>query len=161
MSVEKDMDVIAAQESALVFDQFGPDTAWIVGCRLRDEAVRLGKGMLFEVQVGGRVLFTAGTGEVTVSQGDWIRRKRNTVMWFGKSSYSVGLKMERNAWTLESRYGMSLSTYAIDGSGFPITLRGTGLVGSVIASGLTQREDHALVVKVLAETLGVEVPELE
>jgi uncharacterized protein (UPF0303 family) len=161
MSVEKDMAAIAEQELAIQFDQFGAETAWLVGSKLRAEAVRLGAGMLFEVQVGGRVLFTGATGDVTVSQGDWIRRKRNTVMWFGKSSYWVGLKMAANSWTLESRYGMSLSEYAIDGGGFPITLRGTGVVGSVIASGLVQREDHALVVKVLAEVLGVRVAELQ
>jgi uncharacterized protein (UPF0303 family) len=54
-----------------------------------------------------------------------------------------------------------LADYAAHGGGFPIVLRGTGLIGTVVASGLPQREDHAMVVAALAEALGVQVAGLD
>ena len=161
MDVEKDLERIAEQERRLQFAQFGAETAWALGCALRAEAVRLGKAMTFEVQVAGRVLFLAATDGASPGQADWVRRKRNTVMRFGRSSYAVGLQMEQEGQTLEARHGLTLTDYAAHGGGFPIVLAGTGLVGSVIASGLPQREDHAMVVSALAGILGVTVPGLD
>ncbi len=51
--------------------------------------------------------------------------------------------------------------FAAHGGGFPIILHGTGPVGSAIVSGLPQREDHALVVRAIAEQLGIPVPMLD
>lgn len=62
---------------------------------------------------------------------------------------------------MEERHGLTLAEYALHGGGFPIVLRGTGYVGSVIASGLAQREDHAMVVAALSEVLGMSVPTLD
>jgi uncharacterized protein (UPF0303 family) len=47
------------------------------------------------------------------------------------------------------------------GGAFPIYLNGTGLVGAIIASGLHQRVDHAMVVDAMAGFLGVDAPRLE
>jgi uncharacterized protein (UPF0303 family) len=62
---------------------------------------------------------------------------------------------------MEARHGLLLADYAAHGGGFPVVLRGTGLVGTVVASGLPQREDHALVVAVMAEVLGAAVEGLD
>ena len=159
--MEKDLEQIAEQERLLQFSQFGANTAWAVGCVLREEATRRGKAMTFEVQVAGRVLFLACTEGGSPGQADWVRRKRNTVMRFGRSSYAVGLQLQLEGQTLEARHGLSLTDFAAHGGGFPIVLTGTGMVGSVIASGLPQREDHAMVVRVLAQIVGVDVPKLE
>ena len=91
---------------------------------------------------------------------DWIRRKRNVVERFGKSSYAIGLELELTGKTIEQRHGLTLADYAMHGGAFPLVLAGTGLVGSVIASGLPQREDHAMVVEGLAEVMGIAVEPL-
>jgi len=39
-------------------------------------------------------------------------------------------------------------------------VRGVGLVGAITVSGLPQRDDHALIVAVLAERLGLPLAEL-
>ncbi|MGC1635950.1 MAG: heme-binding protein, partial [Candidatus Acidiferrales bacterium] len=46
-----------------------------------------------------------------------------------------------------------LKDYAPHGGCFPITLAGTGCVGTITASGLPQRDDHNLVVAVLQDYL--------
>jgi uncharacterized protein (UPF0303 family) len=111
--------------------------------------------MTFEIQVANRPLFLAATAGASAGQADWIRRKRNTVLRFGRSSYAVGIQLDLEHKTLEERHGLSLADYAAHGGGFPIVLRNTGLIGTIIASGLAQRDDHELIVAVLSELQGV------
>ncbi len=160
MSIESDVKAIALQEQQLQFTAFGSDTAWVVGSRLRQDAIERGAAMTFEIQIAGRTLFLATTEGAPAGQADWIRRKRNVVMRFGRSSYAVGRQLELDGLTIEQRHGLTLADYAMHGGGFPILLRGTGCVGSVIASGLHQRVDHAMVVAALAAVLGMDVEPL-
>jgi uncharacterized protein (UPF0303 family) len=156
VSIETDLRTIAIQERELQFESFGAEAAWLVGCKLRADALSRGAAMTFEIQVAGRTLFLASTDGAAAGQLDWIRRKRNVVMRFGRSSYAVGLQLELDGQTIEQRHGLTLADYAMHGGGFPINLRGTGCVGSVIASGLQQRVDHAMVVEAMAGLLGLD-----
>lgn len=160
MSIEQDLAIIAQQESALVFPSFGAETAWQVGNALRADALARKAAMTFKIQVAGRTLFLAATEGAVAGQQDWIRRKRNVVMRFNRSSYAIGLELEATGKSIEERHGLTLAEFAMHGGGFPILLRGTGCVGTVIASGLAQRVDHAMVVDALAAVLGVTVPRL-
>jgi uncharacterized protein (UPF0303 family) len=160
VSIETDLKTIAIQEQTLQFDRFSAETAWEVGSRLRADAVVRGAAMTFEIQVAGRTVFLASTDGAPAGQTDWIRRKRNVVTRFGRSSYAVGLQLELEGKTIEQRHGLTLADYAMHGGGFPITLRGTGLIGSVISSGLHQRVDHGMVVDAMAGVLGAAVERL-
>lgn len=48
--------------------------------------------------------------------------------------------------------------YAAHGGAFPVIVRAVGVVGTVAVSGLPSADDHALVVEVLSEFLGVAAP---
>lgn len=159
-ALQQGLRLIAEQEAALQFSAFSADTAWDVGSRLRTAAVERKAAMTFEVQIAGRTLFLAATNNAAPSQLDWIRRKRNVVMRFARSSYAMGMLLEQEGKTIEERHGLTLGDYAMHGGGVPVFLKGTGLVGNVVASGLDQRTDHAMVVRALAQVLGVSVPEL-
>jgi uncharacterized protein (UPF0303 family) len=159
-SIEEDLHTVADQERLLQFDTFSADTAWAIGTALRADAIARQAAMTFEIQIAGRALFACSTFNASASQADWIRRKRNTVMRFGKSSYAVGLQLKLEGKDFSARHEISLADYAAHGGGFPIVLNGTGLVGTVVSSGLDQRTDHAMVVQALASTLGVQVPAL-
>jgi len=160
VSIESDLKTIAAQEQQLQFSAFSADTAWALGSHLRADAIARGAAMTFEIQIAGRTLLLVTTEGAPAGQADWIRRKRNVVMRFGRSSYAVGRQLELDGMTIEQRHGLTLADYAMHGGGFPIILRGTGVIGSVIASGLHQRVDHAMVVDALAAVLGFEVERL-
>ena len=157
-----DLDTITTQERLLQFASFSPDTAWAVGSHLRADALARQAAMTFEIQVAGRTVFLTTTGNAAPGQVDWIRRKRNVVMRFGRSTYAVGLQLAQEGKTIEERHGLTLADYAMHGGGFPIALTGTGLIGSVIASGLHQRVDHGMVVDALAAVLDRhDVPRLD
>jgi len=160
MSAAEDLAVIEEQEKALRFTAFDADTAWKLGSILRSKLVERGSGGTVEIELAGQVLFACTTVGATPGQADWIRRKRNTVKRFARSSYAIGRMLERDGETMLGRHGLELKDYAAHGGGFPILVVGVGFVGSLIVSGLPQRDDHGFAVSALAEVLGVTVPEL-
>lgn len=160
MSHESDLAMIAEQERLLRFDTFSAQIAWVIGSALREAAVARNAAMTFEIQLAGRTLFQAATGEAPAGQMDWIRRKRNTVLRFGRSSYAMGLELAASGLTMEVRHGLTPAEYAMHGGGFPLQLRGSGCVGTIVSSGLAQREDHNMVIEAVADAFKIEVPRL-
>ena len=160
MGLEEDLAVLAEQEAALQFPAFDPEMAWKLGSLLRTKLERARAGGSVEIEVAGHVWFSCVTVGATPGQANWIRRKRNTVRHFARCTYAIGRKLELEGATLLERHSLSEVDYAAHGGGFPIALRGTGMVGTVVLSGLPQRDDHNLVVEALAEVLGVDAPRL-
>lgn len=160
MSIAEDLAILEQQEQLLRFASFNAETAWQLGCLLRTLLLDCRAGGTVEIELAGHLLFACATPTATPGQADWIRRKRNVVHRFHRSSYAIGLTLESNNETLPSRHCLKTSDYAAHGGGFPILLEGTGLVGSVVISGLPQRDDHNLVISALAKLLDKDVPRL-
>ncbi len=160
-TVVEDLAILDQQEQLLRFSAFDTTTAWKLGSLMREKLLARKAGGTIEIEIAGQLLFACTTAGATPGQADWVRRKRNTVRRFARSSYAVGRILERDGETLEQRHGITLTDFAAHGGGFPIILAGTGPVGTAIVSGLPQRDDHKLVVAALAETLGITVPELD
>jgi uncharacterized protein (UPF0303 family) len=162
MSMEEDLRVIAEQERLLRFATFTTEMAWQIGSALRAAAMARDASMTFEITLAGRTLFHTVTGErAGAGQADWIRRKRNTVLRFGRSSYAMGLELEATGLTMEARHGLPVADYAMHGGGMPLTMAGAGCIGAVVSSGLHQRDDHAMVIAAMAGVMGVDVPVLK
>lgn len=159
-SLTQDLAVLDQQEAQLRFAAFNADTAWQLGSLLR-AALRAGDaGGSVEIELAGHLLFACATPGAQPGQANWIRRKRNTVHHFARSTYAVGRGLERDGGTLESRHGLAERDFAAHGGGFPIVLAGTGTVGSIVVSGLPQREDHNLLINALADFLQIQAPRL-
>ncbi len=161
MAPEDDLPILEEQERLLQFKAFGAEEAWRLGSLLHASLIERAAGGSVEIELAGHLLFACATVGATPGQANWIRRKRNTVHHFARSTYAVGRKLERDGTTLPTSHGLSEADHVAHGGGFPIVLTGTGMVGSVIFSGLPQREDHNLVVAALAQMLGVDVPRLQ
>lgn len=159
-----DLTLLAQQESLLRFTTFDPATAWQLGSLLHTALLARNAGGTVEIERDGQLLFACTTPGAKPSQADWIRRKRNTVHRLHRSSYTVGRELARDNATLESAHGLSETDHAAHGGGFPLWLKvddGTDiLAGTIIVSGLVQREDHNLVVTAIAEFLHIPIPHL-
>jgi uncharacterized protein (UPF0303 family) len=145
---------IAEQEAALVFDQFDEATAWRIGSVLRDRGMMEEWPVVIDIRLFHRPLFFAALGGATPDNIDWARRKRNVVERYHKSTYRVGREMALKGDTLANRYALALADYADHGGGFPIAVRGIGVIGAVIVSGLAQQDDHMAIVGALCSVLG-------
>jgi uncharacterized protein (UPF0303 family) len=97
---------------------------------------------------------------VNPSNADWARRKRNVVDLLWRSSYAVGLSLQEEESSLETKLGLPTRDYAPHGGSFPIRVVGVGAIGTVTVSGLPQRDDHAMLIEELAGMLGVPLAEV-
>ena len=152
MGIDQDIEKIALQEKRLQFKHFDAEMAWALGSALKAAAEKRRVAVAIEIQLNGHTLFAYAMQGTTPDNLEWIRRKRNVVTRYHRSSYGIGLKNERANTTLQAK-GLDLKDYAAHGGCFPILLEGTGCVGTITVSGLPQREDHELVVAVLQEYL--------
>lgn len=154
MDYDRDLARIAEQEGTLVFPDFDAERAWELGCALRGAAQARAVALTIEIRLGGQTCFSHTMPGAAPITADWARRKRNLVELMQQSSYAVGLKHQRDGTTIEGSMGLATRDFAAHGGSFPLRVTGCGCVGVVTVSGLPQREDHALLVAVLAEHLG-------
>jgi uncharacterized protein (UPF0303 family) len=156
VSIEQDLEKILVQERELQWKQFDPAVAWLLGARLRDVAFTQSLPVVIDIRRFGQPLFYAALAGTTPDNVEWVRRKSNTVARFYRSSYAIGLSLKQQNTNLLEKYGLDLADHAAHGGSFPITLQGSGVVGSVTVSGLPQRQDHEMVVEALCAELGLD-----
>ena len=160
MSPTEDLVIIANQEQQLKFPAFDEQSAWKIGCRLREMALARNAPLVIEVRRFGQLLFFCALAGSTPDNADWARRKSNVVARFHRSSYGLGLELQQKNTTLADRFGLALTEFAAHGGSFPVAIAGSGVTGSVTVSGLPQRADHELVVEALCGELGCEYGKL-
>ena len=159
MAISEDLAAITQQETELRLYSFDNDTAWSLGLRLRDLAVARNHAIVIDIRRFGlphQPLFYTALAGTTPDNARWVQRKSNVVARFHRSSYRIGLYLEQNKITFAERYSLPDADYAAHGGSFPLHVTGAGILGSVTVSGLSQREDHNLVVEALCLHLGLD-----
>ena len=155
MSLDQDIERLAAQEQRLQLDRFDNAAAWELGTKVKAIAEARGVTLAIEVRLARETVFFCSMPGATPSNADWVRRKRTAVELLHRSSYAIGRSLEKEGTTLEKKSGLPERDYATHGGCFPIRVRGVGCIGTVTVSGVPQREDHAIVVEALASLAGV------
>lgn len=155
MSRQDDIKRIIAQEQALVFPHFDEAVAFSLGMRIRERGLRDGLGIVADVRTWDRPLFYMALPSTTGDNQHWVRRKSNLVQRVAKSSYRVVLENTSGADHFLPRRGLDNENFVLAGGGFPIRVRGAGMIGCVTVSGLHERDDHGVAVDALCEELGL------
>lgn len=145
--------LIEEQERRLVLPHFDNDDAWRLGTLLVELARARSAPVTVDIRRNGQQLFHCALPGTSADNDAWILRKARTVDRYGHASYLLGLRCAAQGTTFEERSRLDPDTYAAHGGAFPITVAGTGVVGTVAVSGLPQAEDHALVVAALEQYL--------
>ncbi len=148
------LEALAREEQELVFDGFDEDTAWRLGVQLVEAARAAGLAVTIDVRRNGHQLFHAARPGTAPDNDAWVERMVRVVTRFGRSSLRVGEAARQAGTTFEEQMRLDPDAYAAHGGGFPITVRGVGVIGVVTVSGLPQLEDHAFVVEQLRAFLG-------
>ncbi|KAH8704970.1 DUF967 domain protein [Talaromyces proteolyticus] len=157
--------------SSAIFSSFTASTAWSLGTALRARIQSLPADQRKPAVIsitqtqGNQVLFQAVTESGTGPDNEeWVRRKRNTVLRWGLSTWALRQKIAATAPTdvevafsrkfaLKSSNGSGIpDDYAIHGGGFPVRVKGIdGLAGVIVVSGLKQEHDHQVIVEAVKE----------
>ena len=154
MSLKDELAVLVRQEEILQFPQFDEQTAWRLGSFLYERATAESWPLVIDVRRFDRPLFFASRPGITSDNHDWVKRKTNTVRRFLRSSYRIKYQLALENKDITERYYLSPAEYAEVGGGFPLIVKGAGVIGSITVSGLPDRDDHQIIVDALCELLG-------
>ena len=145
---------LEVQEQQLQFDRFSNEDAVALGLRLYETAKEKNLPVTIDITRNGHQLFHLSMPGTSPDNDQWVARKIKLVNRMGMSSFRVGTLLRSLGMTLEERFELSHYEYAAHGGCFPVILKGTGLIGTVTISGLTQEADHALAVEAIRAYLG-------
>ncbi len=138
------------EETELVFDCFSREDAFELGCLLYENSKRYPDPCCFEITVNGLVVFRYFPQGSIPDSELWLKRKRNSVNLMHMSSLHFMAWLTGLCETLEDRK-LDSKEYAAGGGGFPIILRGTGVIGSICVSGMPDHMlDHQLIIESVA-----------
>ncbi|RGP78027.1 duf967 domain protein [Fusarium longipes] len=154
-----DLDEIKADSDSFTLASFTTEDAFELGnllyARLYPFAVQ-GKPTVISIALANtsQVIFQTVTGPGTAPDNEqWVRRKRNTVLRFGCSTWFMHNKLKGDEAAFAAKYAIADSNkgdYAIHGGAIPIRVRGVeGIVAVVVVSGLKQDEDHGVIADVI------------
>ncbi|UUU33655.1 heme-degrading domain-containing protein [Streptomyces sp. CA-210063] len=143
------IEELEAQERRLVLPRFTYEDAWALGSLLVELARDRNAPVAIDIRRGPQQLFHAALPGSTPDNDAWIDRKRRVAERYASSSYLVGARFRAKDTTFEESSRLDPNLYAAHGGSFPLTVEGTGVIGTVTVSGLPQLEDHAMVVEAL------------
>ncbi|KAF9761244.1 hypothetical protein IL306_003891 [Fusarium sp. DS 682] len=154
-----DLEELKADCDSFTFTSFTAEDAFVLGnllyARLYPYAVK-GKPTVISIALANtsQVVFQTVTGPGTAPDNEqWVRRKRNTVLRFGSSTWFMHNKFKGDEVAFAAKYAIADSNkgdYAIHGGAIPIRVQGVeGIVAVVVVSGLKQDEDHGVIADVI------------
>lgn len=146
---------IIKQEELLRFEHFSNEDALEIGMLLIEEARKRNAPVAIDITVNGYKVFRYGFQGTNAHNDMWLRRKMNTVNTVHKSSLHVFTILEQTGEDLEKDWFLDSMEYACMGGGFPIYIKGTGVIGCIGVSGLPHTQDHQVIVDVLCKYLNV------
>ncbi|MHB8960719.1 MAG: heme-degrading domain-containing protein [Candidatus Limnocylindrales bacterium] len=151
-----DPAALLEEEGRLALPSLDEADAIAIGRLLLARAQARSLAVTIEVRRVGRVVFRAALPGTSPDNDVWIAGKAAVVERFGHSSWYVRQRYLAEGTTFEAATGLGRPAYAPHGGGYPLAVRGTGIVGVALVSGLPQERDHALIVEALEAYLAGE-----
>ena len=147
------LEIVSMEEQTLQFEKFSIDMAHEIGIMLLNKAKEERKPVAIDISRNGHQLFHAALEGSSPDNDAWIQRKMAVVNRFSHSSFYMQLSLAMEDKSIEDAYLLDEWEFAAHGGSFPITIKETGVVGTITVSGLPSEEDHRLVVDVLTAYL--------
>ncbi|MBE6066801.1 MAG: heme-degrading domain-containing protein [Clostridium lundense] len=146
---KKMLEGIDEQESRLVFSEFTSETALKIGLIIIENAKKENKIITIDITKNGHQLFHYSFDGTSPDNDQWVARKNRVVNRFFKSSLYIQALLKHEGKSIEEKYHISFFDYCPYGGAFPIIIKNAGVVGTITVSGLTEEEDHDMVVRAI------------
>jgi len=154
--MDKILMELLQEEQELQFTKFNETTAWQIGSQLVERATSNNLPVTIDITRGNHQLFHASLHGTSPDNDEWVKRKVRIVYRFQHSSLYMGQLLKSKGRRIEEAYLLPESDYAPHGGCFPVFLKDTGMIGTITVSGLSQEEDHKLVVQAIRDHLAQE-----
>ncbi|MFM2487019.1 heme-degrading domain-containing protein [Celerinatantimonas yamalensis] len=132
-------------------EEFSNEIALEMGLKVIEEARSTGKKIAVSVDRLNHNIFKFVSENLPADKHDWLRRKANVAIRFEESSLAVKNDLESGGMSLKKTFGLESNDYIAKGGSIPIKVRNAGLVAVITVSGLSDVEDHDLIVSALRD----------
>lgn len=139
------LNKIASIEQAYSFQTFNADIAIEIGMIFLNIAKRDNLPIVVDISSHDLIYFHFANQGATANNERFIQRKTNTVMRFFHSTWWVSYKVNHDAQSMHEKYGTNNEDFTHLFGGWPIIVKGLGVIGSICVSGLTQEQDNQLI----------------
>lgn len=147
---------LEAEEKDLVFRKFTYDDALNLGLIIKEKSADYPAPVAIEITVNGLVVFRLFTEGSIPDSELWLMRKRNSVELMRMSSLRFMYWLELFGTDVKGRL-LDVNSYVAGGGGFPLSVKNTGVIGSICVSGLPDHlDDHRLIVDSVREYISVQ-----
>lgn len=147
---------LLSEEKKLEFSRFSNAEMMQLGQMILKKGSAFHIPIAVEITLNGLVVFRFFQDGAIFDSEYWLNRKRNSVELMSMSSLRFLYWLEMIGETLSDRK-INPEEYAACGGGFPIKIKGMGVVGSICVSGLPNHvDDHQIIVDSIKEFLGIE-----
>lgn len=144
---------LLALEQELTFTSFSRADAFRLGVLINEESEKYPAPIAAEIVINGLVVYRYFQDGAMPDSELWLERKRNAVELMQMGSLRFGCWLEEIGETLEG-YKLNPDDFALGGGGMPITLKGTGVIGSVCVSGQPNNlDDQAIAANAMKRLL--------
>jgi uncharacterized protein (UPF0303 family) len=147
---------LLADELLTTLNQLSNDDAIDLGLLTLKFARERQLPIAFEVHRSGRIFFRAALAGSTPDNERWLAGKARVVANFHHSTLYERVRHEENGSDFYTATGLSAELFAAHGGGVPLAIRGTGVIGALIVSGLPQVEDHTFAIEMVSRYLAGE-----
>jgi len=155
-------ELIMKQEEMLLFEHFNNQDAWELGKLIVEEIQTNGIELAVCIRKLNRnIIFQYATEKTNLNNQQWMNRKFNTVSLMERSSLGVAVVSKITKEEVIT-HGLNERDYIFCGGGFPVRIRGMGVVAVITVSNLPHVKDHEFIVKCLSRYLKLTgVPEFD
>jgi uncharacterized protein (UPF0303 family) len=147
---------IATIEQAYSFLSFDAHIAFELGMFYLEQAKKNNLPIVVDISSNDLVYFHFANTGSTPNNERFIQRKSNTVMRFYHSTWWVNHKVNHDTNAMHEKYGTNNEDFSILYGGWPILVKGLGVIGSICISGLTQEQDNQLIMDGLNQYFNID-----
>lgn len=147
LDMQEIMELCRRQEAQYQFTTFSRADALALGLKLTENAKGFAQGVAVRIVMNGLTVFQYLPEGAEMNNAIWMDRKIRTVTQFGHASLYVMAELGGDP----TDQKLDANQYALCGGGFPLIVRGVGMVGVITVSGLPHLDDHQLIISTLAE----------
>ncbi len=130
-------------------DSFSNKIGMEMALKIVDLAKSRNQHIAVEVCRLNHTVFSYVDDMLPTNSNNWLRRKANVAKQFEESSLSLKIKMQDGNKSLASTFGLNEKDFVAKGGAIPIFVKHAGMIATITVSGLSDEEDHKIIIDAL------------
>ncbi|CAM1362998.1 heme-degrading domain-containing protein [Tenacibaculum xiamenense] len=130
----------------ITLQKFSNNSALKMGLKIIDLARERNQKIAIEICRLNHSIFLYVDDTLPADKHNWLKRKANVAKHFEESSLSVKNDLKNGNMTLEGTFQLSNKDYLAKGGSIPLFVENAGMIGTITVSGLSDVEDHQIII---------------